>query len=225
MAGKFRVRSLAVVPLLFLLVPPAAAQNGSGSDEEPVVTNAVQVTTNPNPTRAHSSPQIARNPQNGELVIVETDVYGGFGIGVHISADGGRTWAPGGDPMMAPYTWNSDYAINGPYVSAVFDDEGMLYLAFTAANPAQANLNRSERLRPVFLARSEDGGRNFRTNFAYQVTESDPKTINNRRGRVTLDPADPQNVYVAWIQSSAGEKARSMFAASTDGGADRKSVV
>jgi hypothetical protein len=219
MAGKSGVRVVAAVALLLVAVAPAGAQDGSGSGERPVVTAAVQVTPNPNPTRAHSSPQIARNPVNGELVIAETDVYGGFGIATHISADGGRTWAPGGDPMMAPYTWNSDYAINGPYVTAAFDDEGTLYMAFTAANPAQADLNRAERLRPVFLARSEDGGRTFRTTMAYQVTASDPKTINNRRGRVALDPANPQNVYVAWIQSSAGEKARSMIVASTDGGA------
>jgi hypothetical protein len=216
MAVKFRSRLLAVVALA-CLVAPAHAQE-KGSDTKPVVTAAVQVTTNPNPTRAHSSPQIARNPDNGELVIVETDVYGGFGINVHISADEGRSWAPGGDPMMKPYTWNSDYAINGPYVTAAFDKNAVLYLAFTAADPAKAALNRAERPRPLFVARSEDGGRSFSTNIAYRVNESDPKTINNRRGRVTLDPTNPQNVYVAWIQSSMGEKARSMFAASTDGG-------
>src|SRR3712207_5291257 len=110
MAGKLRARLVAAVALV-LAAAPAGAQDRD-SDAKPVVTAAVQVTTNPNPTRAHSSPQLARNPETGELVIVETDVYGGFGIAVHISADGGRTWAPGGDPMMKPYTWNSDYAIN-----------------------------------------------------------------------------------------------------------------
>ena len=216
MPVKFRSRLLAVVAVACLVAPAEAQENGS--DTKPVVTAAVQVTPNPNPTRAHSSPQMARNPDTGELVIVETDVYGGFGINVHISADEGRSWAPGGDPMMKPFTWNSDYAINGPYVTAAFDKNAVLYLAFTAADPAKAALNRAERPRPLFVARSEDGGRSFSTNIAYQVTESNPKTINNRRGRVTLDPANPQNVYVAWIQSSMGEKARSMCAASTDGG-------
>ena len=93
MTGKLRSRLLAVV-VLTLVAAPAGAQETS-SDTKPVVTAAVQVTTNPNPIRAHSSPQIARNPETGELVIVETDVYGGFGINVHLSRDGGRTWAPG----------------------------------------------------------------------------------------------------------------------------------
>lgn len=216
MARKFRTRLLAAATLA-LASTPAAAQD-TRSDVRPVVTNAVQVTTNPNPTRAHSSPQISRNPQNGELVIAETDVYGGFEVNVHISGDEGRTWARGGNPMMKPYTWNSDYAINGPYVTSAFDKNGMLYLAFTAADPSKVALNRADRPRPLFLARSEDGGRNFTTTMAYSVTESDPKTINNRRGRVALDPDTPGNVYVAWIQSSAGAKARSMTAASTDGG-------
>lgn len=216
MPGKFRTRLLATVALA-LVSTPAAAQE-TGSDVKPVVTNAVQVTTNPNPTRAHSSPQIARHPKTGELVIAETDVYGGFGVNVHISGDEGRTWAPGGNPMMKPYTWNSDYAINGPYVTSAFDKDGVLFMAFTAADPAQAALNRTERLRPLFVARSEDGGRSFTTAMAYKVTESDPKTINNRRGRIAVDPERPGNVYVAWIQSSTGAKARSMTAASTDGG-------
>ncbi|MCA1674334.1 MAG: glycoside hydrolase [Actinobacteria bacterium] len=217
MVGKFRIRLLAAAAVLALVSTPAAAQDAR-SDVQPVVTNAVQVTTNPNPTRAHSSPQISRNPQTGELVIVETDVYGGFGVNVHVSGDGGRTWAPGGDPMMKPYTWNSDYAINGPYVTSTFDKAGVLYLAFTAADPATAALNRAERPRPLFVARSDDGGRRFTTTMAYAVTESDPKTINNRRGRIALDPKTPANVYVGWIQSSMGAKARSMTATSTDGG-------
>jgi len=203
---------------LLLAGGPAGAQEGSGLGAKPVVSAAAQVTTNPNPTRAHSSPQIARNPKTGELVIVETDVYGGFGVNVHLSGDGGRTWAPGGDPMMKPYTWNSDYAINGPYSTAVFDRNGVLYLAFSAADPAKADVNRTARPRPLFVARSTDSGRSFTTTMAYKVNESDAKTINNRRARVVLDQANPANVYVAWIQSTSGEKARSMTAASTDGG-------
>ncbi|MBW3627588.1 MAG: hypothetical protein KY412_08275, partial [Actinobacteria bacterium] len=63
------------------LTVPAGAQ---GSDQ-PVVTPAVQVTDNPDPVRAHSSPQIAVNPTNDELVIVETNVYEDFGVNVHLS--------------------------------------------------------------------------------------------------------------------------------------------
>lgn len=31
--------------------------------------------------------------------------------------------------MMEPFTWNSHYAIDGPYLSMAFDSEAVLYLA------------------------------------------------------------------------------------------------
>ena len=203
-----------VAALLFLVTAPAGAQDESTA----VVTDAVQVTDNPAWVRGHSSPTIALNPKNGELVIVETDVYAGFGINVHLSDNGGRTWARGGDPMQKPFTWNSDYAINGPYFTSVFDKDGVLYVAFTAANPADTAINRADRPRPVFLAKSPDGGRTFTTSMVYQAEPANIRTINNRRAMVTVDPKNPANVYVAWIQSSPGEKSRGLIAGSADGG-------
>ncbi|MDQ4096876.1 MAG: glycoside hydrolase [Actinomycetota bacterium] len=182
------------------------------------MTDAVQVTDNPNYVRGHSSPQIARNPKTGELVILETEVYSGFGINVHVSNNDGRSWIRGGDPMMKPFTWNSDYAINGPYFTMAFDENGVLYVPFTAADPAMSNVNRAERPRPVFLAKSTDSGRTFTTSMVYRATPENPRTINNRRAMVAVDPKNSSNVYVAWIQSSTGEKSRSMIAASSDGG-------
>src|SRR5919199_1255693 len=183
------VRALAlVIPLLHLIAPDAAG--GAAPASNPGVTAAAQVTTNPNPTRAHSSPQIARNPKTGELVIVETDVYGGVGVNIHLSNNNGRSWFPGGDPMMKPFTWNSDYAINGPYFTMAFDKAGGLFIAFTATDPKYSNINRAQRPRSVFLARSGDGGRTFTTSFAYQANDQNPKTINNRRGMVSIDPRD-----------------------------------
>jgi hypothetical protein len=224
--GNRRRRWLLLLPLLLLLAVPAEAQQTPRG----VVTDAVQVTDNPNYVRGHSSPQIARNPRTGELVILETDVYAGFGINVHVSSNDGRSWSRGGDPMMKPFIWNSDYAINGPYFTMAFDKNAVLYVAFTAADPATANINRAERPRPVFLAKSSDSGRTFTTSLVYraladryaarglQVIAVSPKTINNRRAMVAVDPKDSSNVYVAWIQSSTGEKSRSMIAASTNGG-------
>ncbi len=160
------------------------------------------VTDNPDPVRAHSSPQIVRNRDNGELVIGETEVYHDFGINVRLSVDDGRSWFRGGDPMMEPFTWASDYAINGPYFTMAFDREDRLYMAFTATDPRFASLNRSERPRSVFLAQSTDGGRSFTTSFVYRVPEGDPKVVNNRRAMVAIDPNDVSNVYVTWMQST-----------------------
>ncbi|MGH9277639.1 MAG: sialidase family protein, partial [Acidimicrobiales bacterium] len=200
---------------------PAGAQD----EDAEVVTDAVQVTDNPAWVRGHSSPQIARNPDNGELVIAESNVYEGFGVYVHISDDDGRSWSRGGDPMQKPFVWNSDQAINGPYVTMGFNRDGVLYLAFSAADPATANVNRVDRPRPVFLAKSEDGGRTFTTTMVYRSDPANAKSINNRRASLALDPANVDNVYVAWIQTSAGEKARSMIAGSSDGGATFRDPV
>ncbi|MGH9269464.1 MAG: sialidase family protein, partial [Acidimicrobiales bacterium] len=203
------------LPALVLLALTAAPAHGQATG---VVTASVQVTPNPAYVRGHSSPVIGRNPTNGELVIIETDVYNDLGINVHVSTNDGRSWAKGGNPMTAPFTWNSDQAINGPYYTLAFDRKGELFVAFSAADPSTGNLNRAERPRPIFLARSSDSGRTFTTAYVYRPDAANPRTVNNRRPVVALDPATSGNVYVAWIQTTAGEKARSMIAGSSDGG-------
>ncbi|MGH9280353.1 MAG: hypothetical protein ACRD12_19915 [Acidimicrobiales bacterium] len=119
MDRKWVGRGLALMVVAALGAPAGAQEESPG-----VVTDAVQVTDNPAFVRGHSSPVIGRNPETGELVVVETDVYAGFGINVHISQNGGRSWLEGGDPMSRPFTWNSDYAINGPYFTVAFDEAG-----------------------------------------------------------------------------------------------------
>ncbi len=196
------------------LAMPAGAQSTNGqSTGEAVVTNPVQVTDNPDPVRAHSSPQIAVNPTNEELVIVETNVYDDFGVNVHLSVDDGRTWFDGGDPMVEPFSWNSDFAINGPYFTMAFDEAGTLFLAFSATDPRFADLNRSERPRHIFVARSDDSGRTWETNMAFEAPPDNEDTLDNRRPMITVDPTDSDFVYLAWISGGAG-----VMAASSDGG-------
>ena len=76
MAGRVRFGLIAALALAQVAIPAGAQEDG---DAKPVVTAAVQVTANPHPTRAHSSPQIVRNPETDELVIVETDVSAASG--------------------------------------------------------------------------------------------------------------------------------------------------
>ena len=220
----------AVLAGLVAVSPSAGAQDGA----EQVVTAAVQVTPNPTAVRAHSSPQIAVNPRNGEFVIVESDVQavrndpeGRRGCNIHISADGGRTWFRGGDAMMRPYTECSRVVINGPYATLAFDKNGVLYVAYTASDPKFANPHPPATIpRHVILARSTDGGRTFDTSMVFKGPEEAaeaagdlPPTGQNARAMVALDPSDASRVYVAWTQSSTStQKAPSMIAASTDGG-------
>lgn len=221
---------LACTTALALLSPaPLVAAEG-----QPVVTAAVQVTPNPAPVRAHSSPQLAVNPTNNEVVVVESDVQGTRkdpkgtrGCNVHISSDGGRTWFPGGDPMTEPWTECSRVVINGPYATLAFGPSGVLYVAFTASDPKWANPHPPATIpRHVFLARSTDGGRTFRTTTVFKgPDEAAPEAGQlaqegqNGRATVAVDPEDEARVYVSWTQGGSREKkATSMVAASTDGG-------
>lgn len=205
------------MPVLFLLIalaPPA----GSAEHDEATVTAAVQVTSNPAPVRAHSSPQIARNPTNGELVIAEADIRGDEACTIHLSVDDGRTWAQGGTPMREPFTDCTLHAEYGPYVNMAFSDTGTLYVAFVASAPDE----RSKELvaRSVFLARSDDGGRTFSTTTVFDAPPDDSYLRVNKGPMLAVDPSDESRVYVGWRQGSfsGGRKLQSLVAASSDGG-------
>ncbi|MDP8960209.1 MAG: glycoside hydrolase, partial [Actinomycetota bacterium] len=222
-----RVSAVVVGVVLGVALLALAPSSPGGAELLPVVTNAVQVTANPDAVRAHSSPQIAVNPTNGELVVVEADVRGDHRCDIHISADAGRTWFPGGDPMMEPFTECSRVVINGPYATLTFDRDGVLYLAFRASDPKWSNPHPPPSIpRHVFLARSKNGGRSFETTMVYQgplqAAESAgelPQSGHNDRAMVAVDAADPSHVYVSWYQPGwGGVKSLSLVAVSTDGG-------
>lgn len=212
-------------------LPSGASQHRQPSEED--VTAAVQVTSNPNPVRAHSSPQIAVNPTNGELVVAETNVMGAKGepraCNVHLSIDEGRSWAPGGDLMMEPYTECSRVVINGPYQTLEFADDGTLYLAFAASDPKWANPHPAQIIpRHIFLARSDDGGRSFQTTRVYAADPDEPtddphsfpRTADNGRPMVAVDNDESNRVYVSWYQRGyvEDEERRGVMAVSDDGG-------
>ena len=210
-------RLVAAAMLAGLVASPAAGQEPGG---DPVVTAAVQVTANPVPVRAHSNPQIARHPKTGELVVVESDVRGNRGCAVHISADNGRTWAPGGNPMVEPFTDCGFYGEYGAYATLAFSPEGDLHVAFVASEfLARA---RNDVPRHVYLARSSDGGRTFDTTRVFEAPEGNPDRGLNKGPMLAVDPNDSQRVYVGWRQgifaANAREKQKSNVAASSDGG-------
>lgn len=213
--------ALIVVPpaVLAVLGLPATAQDPS----DPVVTGAVQVTANTDPTRAHASPQIARNPVTGELVVAETEVRNRKTCDVHISTNDGRTWAPGGDPMVEPWTDCSGDPDANVNFWLEFDRDGVLYMVFPANDPADQTLPRSERRRHIFLARSEDSGRTFDTTMVWEAPpHGELEGGGNRNGRtwLALDPNDPDNVHVTWMNwwSEGDTGNRPMIATSDDGG-------
>lgn len=213
---RWIVASTCLLIVVFGMRPPLAAQP---SARDAVVTAAVQVTANPAPVRAHSSPKIAVNPRNKELAIVESDPRGKRGCEVHLSVDDGRSWAPGGDPMMDPYRDCSFYGEYGAYASMAFDKKGTLYIAFIASE--FLNRPRDETPRHVFLARSDDGGRSFTTTMVFKAPDGDPDRGLNKGPTLAIDPTDPRRVYVGWRQGifvNAKEKFKGNIAASADGG-------
>jgi hypothetical protein len=199
----------------------AQAQNGPVG---PPVTAAVQVTTNPDPARAHSTPQIARNPKTGELVIGEAEIRTKKTCDIHISTDDGRSWFDGGSPMMKPFTDCSQQATNGPYITLQFVPDGTLFASFFANDPKyEATLNRNDQPRSIFLARSPDSGRTWSTTVAYEGKEGDPGVGGSRRAQMAVDPKHPQNVYIGWQKGgfsipAPGGARKGMMSVSHDGG-------
>jgi len=197
-----------------------------------VVTDAVQVTADPNPVRAHATPLLARNPKNGELVVADVDVRGSRECAVHISSDDGRSWFPGGEIQEKPYTDCSIGAEYGPHVMPFFDRNGVLYVVTTANDPKdlfeqsraptpEFPRNRSFVPRNVYLARSTDGGRSFDVRLVYQGPKEDPHHGYNYAPVGAVDPDNPDYVYVGWAQGewqSPKEPVKAVVSASSDGG-------
>ncbi|MBW3626314.1 MAG: glycoside hydrolase [Actinobacteria bacterium] len=126
----------------FVVAVAVATPAMATAQDRPLVTQAVQVTPNPDPVRAHSSPQIALNPDNGELVIVESNPRGSKEertCDVHISTDAGQNWFDGGSLMKEPFTDCSLHGDYGPYATMAFAEDGTLYVAFVASDPEFAD--------------------------------------------------------------------------------------
>lgn len=218
---RWNVLWLPAIAAMWLAGLPAGARSASTA----VATAAVQVTRNPDPLRAHASPQIARNPRTGELVIAETEVRTAKTCNVHVSVDDGRSWFPGGDPMVKPWTDCSGDPDANVNLWLEYDREGTLYMAFPANEPQEQVLPKAERRRHIFLARSQDGGRSFETTMVWRAPETGTSggAAGNRNGRTWLavDPNDPRYVYVTWMNwrvEAGATLNRPMVAASSDGG-------
>ncbi len=210
------------------LVASAVAASAAGASQpkpinKPFVTDSVQVTADPSAVRAHTSPQIARSPRTGELVIVEGDLRGTRACNVFVSTNDGRSWSPGGEPLRAPFTDCAFKADWGPYATMAFDRDGVLYMAIEASDPKVFVENRPDVPRHLFLARSTDSGRTFQTSTVYTAPAGNPDKGINKGATVAVDQKDPRNVYVGWRQGNFGaptvqEKLKTNVAASTDGG-------
>ena len=195
---------------------------------QPWVTGSVQVTDNPDPSRAHVVPFIVRNPFNGTLVIADTENRTKKTVDVYLSTNDGRTWVKGGDPMLKPWTDSSGDPEANINHSMAYDKNGVLLLAFQANDPRFSDLPRPDRPRHIFLTRSTDDGRTWEKAVkvfnAPEAAEA-PRSAGKRNNRpwVAVDPNNPQYVYVSWMQwhindEPTPEGNRALIASSSDGG-------
>jgi hypothetical protein len=217
----------ALAAVAAVLAVPAVSPAGQ-EPVQPVFTGAVQVTANRNYVRAHMTPQIARNPRTGELVVAEVDGRGTRECTVHLSVNQGRSWFKGGDFMAKPFTDCSIGAEFGPHVMPFFDDKGVLYVAFTANDPQRLassdrpvppNDLRDSVVRNAYLAKSLDGGRTFTTHLVYAGQEGRIGGVYAPVGAV--DARNPQYIYVGWGEgdwTNPQDPVKAQVAASSDGG-------
>jgi hypothetical protein len=217
------VAAAAVVALTGVQPVPAAQED----DKEitPAVTAAVQVSTNPDPARGHSTPLITRNPKNGVLVIADCEARTKRTIDVYRSFDDGRSWSPGGNPMTRPWTdacGNPDSNISH---SMHYDDDGVLYIGFHASDPKFATIDRPNRPVHIWLAKSTDDGATFETVRVYEspeAPEADRGLKRNYRAWVAVDPTDTRYVYVSWMQFHTNDDVpsgnKALISSSNDGG-------
>ena len=192
----------------------------------PVVTAAVQVDSDTNPTRGHSTPLITRNAKTGTLIVADCDARNKKTVDVYRSVDDGRSWAPGGDPMTKPWTdacGNPDSNVDH---TMAYDRNGVLYIAYQANDPKFSNLPKPDRPMHIFLARSADDALTFSTVKVFEAPEApeaDRGLKRNDRPWVAVDPTNPQYVYVSWMQFHANDEPvnsgnKALIAASSDGG-------
>ena len=219
------LRGWAALAAGIVVAAGAPAATAAAPAVNPVVTAAVQVSTDPTPTRGYSTPQIARSPRTGMLVIADCDARNKKTVTVYRSADDGRSWTPGGDPMLKPWTdacGNPDSNIDH---TMTFDKNGVLYVSFQANDPQFSSLPKPDRPMSVFLAKSSDDGLTFSAVKVYDAPEApdaDRGLKRNDRPWVAVDPKDPRFVYVSWMQFHANDDVpsgnKALLASSSDGG-------
>ncbi|MDQ3640820.1 MAG: glycoside hydrolase [Actinomycetota bacterium] len=210
--------------LVAAFVTPAGAQQPRG----PVVTPNVQVTTDVNPGRIHTEPQMLVHPDDPNILVIPEVEFNSSTCQVHVSLDRGRTWAKSPANAMPPGYKACVRPNFGSFFAAKFGVDGTLYLAGTAGlNASSTGPN------DPFVARSKDLGRTWEYAIVKKAEERDfPKPDGTsvrdveRFGyvRMAVHPTDPQRVYVGFRRqggflptSQASERAT--VAVSTDGGA------
>jgi hypothetical protein len=183
----------AVVALAVGAVGAAAGPGSAAPLAQPEVDAAVQVTGDTGAGRGHAIPTLAQHPDDPlTLVVAEGDAYSSRCM-VHVSRNGGLTWAPASQPQTPPDWPGCGFAVTGVLADLAFAPDGTLYYAFSAFQPSTYQQR-------IYLARSSDLG------LTWDLTAL-PRIGPNPERRefgadampsIVVDRDDPERVYVAW---------------------------
>jgi hypothetical protein len=225
--GQRAARTMAGLGVALALVLGLSAVGTAQSEDEPVVTPAVQVTTDTNPTRAHNQPQVLVHPDDDQtLAVVEAEFLSSTCL-VHISRDGGTTWAESASRPMPPQYPACARPAFGPYLAAAFGSDGTLFVV-GAGSETGGNQGPTD----AFVARSTDLGDTWEFSVIaesqeveYTTRDGETITEGERYGytRMAVHPTDPNLVYAGFrVQPAQAPFAqvpvRTVVATSSDGG-------
>jgi len=142
--------------------------------------------TDPRDISAHNSPTLVRNPVDGTNLAVANRIDSpAFSCALHVSRDGGGSWAQTPLPVPAgeePKCYSPD---------AAFGADGTLYVSFVTLQ------GRGNTPHAVWLATSGDGGRTLGT--PVKITPLAPLAF---QVRLVADPVVPKRLYVTWLQAT-----------------------
>ena len=169
------------------------ATAGAAPLKAPVVDGAVQVTQDPGSGRGHAIPVMAMDPNDPlTLALAEGDAYTSRCM-VHISRDGGLSWANATQPATPADFPGCGFADTGALADLAFAPDGTLYYAFSAFQPSTYQQR-------IYLARSSDLGLTWDTAALPRIG---PNAAAREFGAdsmpsLVVDRNDPTLVYVSW---------------------------
>ena len=217
--------AVAVVAMLSLTPVDSADAQGSRG---PAVTPSMQITQEVRPGRAYTNSQILISPKDPNTMVIAHAEFSTATCLIHVSRDGGRTWAPAPANPTPPQFKACTRPSFGAFMNARFGPDGTLYFASTGADTPT---NRGPTT--GYVARSKDLGRSWQFTVVAEPKEreftsyADTKTVSIMErfnyARLATDPNDPMRVAVGFrvetaTQVSPSPPVRSVVAVSTDGG-------
>ena len=218
-----QVATGAVAGLLVLAgVGPVTAQ----SDQPPVVEPSRQVTLDARPDRLFNHPVLAVDPTNAETVVLAVGDSRNGGCRLHVSNDGGLTFAPAPKSFMPdelPYCIQLNF---GPAIDLEFAPDGELYIATAGSSlktghprgPVDALTIRTSDLGATTESFTVEKAREIPYMAAGQ-NETGVSSLGNNT--VAVDTKDPNRIYRSFRYRTRGPSAadRPRVAVSNDRGA------